>query len=345
MFSLPRDTVDVPDPARAGAAPCRVASTRGKINAFFVEQPQPLRPLPGQRSGRAATTRSRRSSASSTGSTSSTSSRSTSTGFRQVVDAMGGVTINVQIPVVDDTLPGRATAGYRRLYIPSGHPAHDRRRGAPLRPLAPRARPTSTAAPASSACCSRCASRPTRRPSSRASPSSSTRSRRPSRPTSRSTSSPSCSASRREVDTKNIRSYVFTPPLYQRGRSCAARAATSSSRTSRGSGPRSRTRSRPTRPTRHRASASPRRPPASGSSTARATATAGRDLAGYLEYHGLAASAPRQRPPGAVPANTTIVVYNGAEADLAATIAYLEKTFGVTVDDRRPTRRSGPTSS
>ena len=35
--------------------------------------------------------------------------------------------------------------------------------------------------------------------------------------------------------------------------------------------------------------------------------------------------------PGPVPANTTIVVYNGAEANLPDTIAYLEKTFGVTV--------------
>ena len=34
---------------------------------------------------------------------------------------------------------------------------------------------------------------------------------------------------------------------------------------------------------------------------------------------------------GAVPANTTIVAYNGAETKLPATIAYLEKTFGVTV--------------
>ena len=45
----------------------------------------------------------------------------------------------------------------------------------------------------------------------------------------------------------------------------------------------------------------------------------------------MAASAPRQKPPGAVPADTTIVVYNGAESEVPETIAYLEKTFGVTV--------------
>ena len=55
----------------------------------------------------------------------------------------------------------------------------------------------------------------------------------------------------------------------------------------------------------------------------------GTRLAGYLEYRGLAASAPRQRPEGPVPATTSIVVYNGAQANATATIAYLEKTFGV----------------
>ena len=39
-------------------------------------------------------------------------------------------------------------------------------------------------------------------------------------------------------------------------------------------------------------------------------------LAAYLEYHGLAASAPRQKPAGTCPA-TTVVVYNGAESEAA----------------------------
>ncbi len=38
----------------------------------------------------------------------------------------------------------------------------------------------------------------------------------------------------------------------------------------------------------------------------------------------------RSRPGPSRP-NTTIVVYNGAEANIPDTIAYLEKTFGVTV--------------
>jgi LytR_cpsA_psr family len=52
-------------------------------------------------------------------------------------------------------------------------------------------------------------------------------------------------------------------------------------------------------------------------------------LAGYLEYRGMAASSPRAKPEGAIPAHTQIVVYNGADAEMADTIAYLEKTFKV----------------
>jgi hypothetical protein len=53
----------------------------------------------------------------------------------------------------------------------------------------------------------------------------------------------------------------------------------------------------------------------------------GTDLARYLDSKGIAASAPRAKDPDPVPAKTKIVVYNGAEADLGDTIAYLEQTF------------------
>jgi LCP family protein required for cell wall assembly len=52
----------------------------------------------------------------------------------------------------------------------------------------------------------------------------------------------------------------------------------------------------------------------------------GNDVAAYLEYYGLTASAPKQAPAN-VPADTRIVVYNGAESSLTATIAFLESTF------------------
>jgi hypothetical protein len=61
------------------------------------------------------------------------------------------------------------------------------------------------------------------------------------------------------------------------------------------------------------------------------TTNRGARLAAYLEYHGLDASAPRGKPEGGVPAKTVITVYNGAETDLTATIAYLESVFDVKV--------------
>ena len=53
-------------------------------------------------------------------------------------------------------------------------------------------------------------------------------------------------------------------------------------------------------------------------------------VAAYLDFRGVAASAPNQRPPaGGVPANTIIRVYNGAETKLPLTVALLEEVFGV----------------
>jgi hypothetical protein len=58
------------------------------------------------------------------------------------------------------------------------------------------------------------------------------------------------------------------------------------------------------------------------------------NVAAYLEYYGLTASAPNQKAPF-IPPSTRIVVYNGAEADLTATIAFLEDLFNakVVLDD------------
>jgi hypothetical protein len=53
-------------------------------------------------------------------------------------------------------------------------------------------------------------------------------------------------------------------------------------------------------------------------------------VAGYLDFRGVAASAPNQRPPaGSVPPDTIIRVYNGAGARLPLTLALLEEVFGV----------------
>ena len=58
-------------------------------------------------------------------------------GFKQVVDAVGGVTINVQVPVIDDSYP--ADSGrHARIYIPAGIQHMTGAAGARLRPIAPR---------------------------------------------------------------------------------------------------------------------------------------------------------------------------------------------------------------
>jgi hypothetical protein len=55
-------------------------------------------------------------------------------------------------------------------------------------------------------------------------------------------------------------------------------------------------------------------------------------VAGYLDFRGIAASAPNQRPAASgVPANTVIRVYNGAQAKLPLTLALLKQVFGVKV--------------
>jgi hypothetical protein len=51
-------------------------------------------------------------------------------------------------------------------------------------------------------------------------------------------------------------------------------------------------------------------------------------IAAFLEYEGINASAPNQRP--AATTKTRIVVYNGAEENAPETVKYLEALFKVT---------------
>jgi LCP family protein required for cell wall assembly len=55
------------------------------------------------------------------------------------------------------------------------------------------------------------------------------------------------------------------------------------------------------------------------------------NLAAYLDYYGLTASAPTTRPNTSGISGTQIVVYNGAEASLTQTIAFLEQKFNTKV--------------
>ena len=134
-------------------------------------------------------------------------------GFRKVVNAMGGVHINVQIPVAESDYP--VAGGVTRIYIPAGPQHMTRRRGAALRAVAtPGAwAATSTAAGASSGCCS--AARADERPS-RSSPTSPALvgALKESVKTDIPSQMPKLLALAESVDTKNIRSFVFSPFFY-----------------------------------------------------------------------------------------------------------------------------------
>ncbi|MEA2620028.1 MAG: polyisoprenyl-teichoic acid--peptidoglycan teichoic acid transferase, partial [Chloroflexota bacterium] len=133
-----------------------------------------------------------------------------------------------------------------------------------------------------------------------------------------------------QVDTKDIRSYVFAPPLYGSETPPSAPVYFISPNVSK-----IRAAVRDAFTTDPAIEATRQTLAQEGASVwvLNGTGDTGRGsrLADYLDFHGLAASAPRQKPAGPVPANTTIVIYNGAEANLPATITYLQKTFGVTV--------------
>jgi LCP family protein required for cell wall assembly len=117
MFSIPRDTVDVPVPA----GPARNLFGRtyaGKINSFFTAVRNRADLFPGTNR-----TRGYNGLKALLGELYQLDIRwfveVNFNGFKAVIDAVGGVTINVQIPIVDNRYP--ASGGrLMRLYIPSG---------------------------------------------------------------------------------------------------------------------------------------------------------------------------------------------------------------------------------
>jgi LCP family protein required for cell wall assembly len=117
MFQLPRDTVDVPVPP---GAPRNVWGSiySNKINAFFTDARARSDAFPGTKETRGYT-----GLKSILGYLYGLDIQYyvevNFEGFRQVVDALGGVTVNVQVPVLDDNFP--EPGGHReRLYVPAG---------------------------------------------------------------------------------------------------------------------------------------------------------------------------------------------------------------------------------
>ena len=117
MFSIPRDMVDVPVPA--GPARALWGSVYGqKINSWYVQNQHRANLWPGTDA-----TRGYNALKAILGNLYQLDIpyyvEVNFDGFRAIVDALGGVTINVQVPVVDDAYPighGRM----QRVYIPSG---------------------------------------------------------------------------------------------------------------------------------------------------------------------------------------------------------------------------------
>ena len=326
MFSLPRDTVDVPVPA----GPARSlwgSAYRNKINSFFINNRRRSDVWPGN-----DRTRGYNALKAVIGELYGIDIKYfvevNFDGFRKVVDAVGGVTVNVQIPVSDDAFPtvtGRTT----RLYIPSGLQHMD---GAQALRYA-RSRKTSSDFDR--------AARQQRLLLSlreQADPQeliprlpqlidALKQTVRTDIPISQLDELLGLASS---VDTTNIRSYVFSPPLYSTDtcadpRGCVVLPKVDRIRIA----VRNAFKGSPADEARRQKLAS------EGAQIWVLNGTGelnrGARIAGYLEAQGLAASAPRQRPPGSVPASTKIVVYNGAETGLTDTIAYLEQRFHVQV--------------
>ena len=157
MFQVPRDTVDVPVPANARSVWGSVY--RGKINSWFAQN----RVRPDLWAGSTARARGFNALKSLLGELYGLDIRyyvmANFQGFRDAVNTLGGVQINVQIPVAESDYP--VAGGVDPDLHPGRSPAHERRRGPRSTPDRGTARSaaTSTAAGASSASSSRCASR------------------------------------------------------------------------------------------------------------------------------------------------------------------------------------------
>lgn len=117
LFSLPRDVVDVPIPA--GPARNVFGSLyRGKINSFYAAVAGRSDLFPGT-----AATRGYNGVKAILGElyglTIQYFAEVNFDGFVRIVDALGGVNVNVQVPVVDDSYP-TGGADLMRVYIPAG---------------------------------------------------------------------------------------------------------------------------------------------------------------------------------------------------------------------------------
>jgi LCP family protein required for cell wall assembly len=249
-------------------------------------------------------------------------------GFKKVVDSVGGVTINVQVPVVDDSYPSD-TGRLSRVYIPAGiqhmtgaqalvyarsrHGSDDFDRGYRQQRVLTSLREQADVA-----------NLIPRIPELLAAVTTTVRTDVPT------TELAKLAGLASTIDTKNIRSYVFAYPRYGSQINApiykylpdVGKIRTAVANAFKVDPDLENTRS---------ALAAE-----NGSIwVLNGTSQQGEasSIAGYLGYYGLTASAPNLKPE-TKPAATRIVVYNGAETRLAETIAFLEKAFKVQVETK-----------
>jgi LCP family protein required for cell wall assembly len=328
MFSLPRDTVDVPLPP--GPARNVFGSTyAAKINSFFLRVRNRADIFPGT-----SRTRGYNGLKAILGNLYGLDIKYfvevNFNGFVKVVDALGGVTVNVQSPLVDEDYPG--PRGRIRVYFPAGvqHMTGDQAliyvrsrhgkfgRGSNDYDRAQRQQRVllslreqlnlQTVLPHIDELASALAT--------------SVRTDLPRELL------PQLLGIADQADTKTIRSYVFSPPRYGREGSQAGLGFVITPYVSR------------IREAVKQAFASDPALEASRDAVAQeagrvwvlngggSTGQAAR-IAAYLEYQGLAVSAPARSAPST--AGTTIVVYNGAEDRLPETVKLLQRIFNTTV--------------
>ena len=325
MFQVPRDTVGVPVPANARSLWGNVYG--GKINSWFTQNRSRTDIWPGK----TAQARGFNSLKAILGELYGLDIRYyvmvNFEGFTRVVDTLGGVQVNVQIPVTDDNFP-YDTGHASRVYIPAGpqhmtgtealiyarsrHGSNDFDRGLRQQRVLVSLREQMSAQ-------SIIANLPSLIDTLKGSVKTDIKT----------SDLPKLLALADNVDTKNIRSFNFAPPYFAtdmwgpsggtnsnvvinvaRVRSAARNAFSITPQL--------------LALQQRLAGESARVWVMNGSGRT----GAGSSTAEYLAHDGLEASAPNQRT-ATIP-KTTIVVYNGAEATMPETIKYLEDVLGAT---------------
>ncbi len=322
LFQLPRDTVDVPIPP--GPARKLFGTVyAGKINSWFVAIRHRADMYPGTDK-----TRGYNGLKAILGELYGIDIKYyvevNFDGFRKIVDALGGVTINVQVPVVDDRYPA-AEGGLQRVYIPSGmqymtgadalvyarsrHGSSDFDRGARQQRVLLSLRQQTDIArilPHVDELAAALAS--------------SVRTDIPR------DLFPRLLGLAEKIASRSVRSFIFTPPLYQTEFKSSPRGYIIV-------------------PKLNRIRAAVRDAFTAGAELDRQEQLAAEGasvyvlngsgkageasrIADYLEYLGITASAPGQKPDVTGLAGTTLRVYNGAELTMPLTVAALEGLFG-----------------